>query len=412
MEALLDSLVKLLLAVGPWIVLATTFLETALFVGLVIPAEAIVLLAAVLADAHKFSLEAVLTATIVGAFLGDQVGYLLGRNIGPRAIEHLGAGKLARLWRWYEPITARLFRRHAAVSVTLARFISFVRTLMPWFAGTERMPYGRFLFYDAVGVVGWSVASVAVGYAAGASWKVVAERIGAVSAYVIGTIILLSLLIEIRRRVRIRLMRSRVLRVALTGNIASGKSSVAEVWRGLGAQIIDADVLARKAVQPGTPGYQKIVREFGKGVIDQDGVNRKALRDIVFSDPEKRHRLEAIVHPEVARLREMEELKLASAGAPIVVNDIPLLFEVDMADAFDVVVLVDAPEALRVARIVASRGLPEAEARKMVKSQMPSEQKRARSTCIIENDGTSEELVQRATEVWHNIVQERVHETH
>lgn len=195
-----------------------------------------------------------------------------------------------------------------------------------------------------------------------------------------------------------------MLRVALTGNIASGKSSVARVWARLGAPIIDADVLARRAVEPGSPALERIAQAFGPGVLEPGGgLDREAMRAIVFRDEAARRRLEAIVHPEVARLRREEEQRLEREGARIVVNDIPLLFEVGLEDEFDVVVLVDAPEAMRLERLVRDRGLDPDEARRMIAAQMPAEQKRRRSDIVIENAGTLEELEARAERVWREL---------
>lgn len=195
-----------------------------------------------------------------------------------------------------------------------------------------------------------------------------------------------------------------MLRVALTGNIASGKSSVARVWARLGAPIIDVDVLARRAVEPGSPALERIAQAFGPGVLEPGGgLDREAMRAIVFRDEAARRRLEAIVHPEVARLRREEEQRLEREGARIVVNDIPLLFEVGLEDEFDVVVLVDAPEAVRLERLVRDRGLDPDEARRMIAAQMPAEQKRRRSDIVIENAGTLEELEARAERVWREL---------
>ena len=195
-----------------------------------------------------------------------------------------------------------------------------------------------------------------------------------------------------------------MLRVALTGNIASGKSSVARDWARLGAPIIDADVLARRAVEPGSPALERIAQAFGPGVLEPGGgLDREAMRAIVFRDEAARRRLEAIVHPEVARLRREEEQRLEREGARIVVNDIPLLFEVGLEDEFDVVVLVDAPEAVRLERLVRDRGLDPDEARRMIAAQMPAEQKRRRSDIVIENAGTLEELEARAERVWREL---------
>lgn len=195
-----------------------------------------------------------------------------------------------------------------------------------------------------------------------------------------------------------------MLRVALTGNIASGKSTVARVWARHGARVIDADVLARRAVERGSPGLARVVEEFGAGVLAPDGeLDRAALRRVVFADPGARARLEAIVHPEVARLRAEEEARAAREGVGIVVNDIPLLFEVGLQDAFDLVVLVDAPVEVRLARLVELRGVEEGEARRMIEAQLPAEVKRARADYVIDNGGTLAELEARALEVWQAI---------
>jgi dephospho-CoA kinase len=184
--------------------------------------------------------------------------------------------------------------------------------------------------------------------------------------------------------------------VGLTGNIASGKSSVVNVWRALGAHVIDADVLARQAIAPGTRGEQRVRERFGT-------VERAELRAIVFRDPTRRQQLEQIIHPEVARLRAQQEAALAERGVRIVVNDIPLLFEAGLADQFDAIVVVDAPRAVRVQRIVAHRGLERAEAERMVAAQWPAEAKRASADFVIDNDGSMAELKTKAEEVWQQI---------
>jgi dephospho-CoA kinase len=195
-----------------------------------------------------------------------------------------------------------------------------------------------------------------------------------------------------------------MLRIALTGNVASGKSAVAEEWRRLGATIIDADELAREAILPGTPGHARVVERFGRSVLKADGaVDRARLRDIVFNDAAQRAELESILHPEIRRLRDQREGELAAPGTEIVVNVIPLLFEVGMEGEFDVVVLVDAPEAVRLARIVERRGLAVEEARRMVAAQMPASEKRRRATIVIDNDATLEALAQQAQTVWESI---------
>ena len=194
-------------------------------------------------------------------------------------------------------------------------------------------------------------------------------------------------------------------RVALTGNIASGKSAVADVWSRSGAAVVEADDLARRVVAPGTSGLQRVLEMFGNAVARADGsLNRGALRRIVFADPAKRQALEGVLHPEIARLRAREDARLAAAGVRVVVHVIPLLFEVGLQHDFDAVVVVDAAAAVRRQRLVEHRGLGEAEATRMIEAQMPAEQKRAQATFVIENDGTLERLEARARDVWRELV--------
>ncbi|MBI4410472.1 MAG: dephospho-CoA kinase [Gemmatimonadetes bacterium] len=199
-----------------------------------------------------------------------------------------------------------------------------------------------------------------------------------------------------------------MLRVGLTGNIASGKSTVARLWAGKGAWLIDADELARRAVAPGSQALARIVHEFGPQLLDAAGeLDRAAMRRIAFGDAEARRRLEAIVHPEVGRLRAEEERCARAAGARVVVHDIPLLFEVGLERDFDVLVLVDAPAELRLRRLMRARNLSEPEARAMLQAQMPAAEKRARADYVIQNDGTLEQLAARAEEVWQAIAPSR-----
>ena len=193
-----------------------------------------------------------------------------------------------------------------------------------------------------------------------------------------------------------------MLLVGLTGNIASGKSTVAQLFGQWGATLIDADVLARQAVDVGMPAYHAIIERWGEGVTAPDGpIDRRELRQRVFSDSEQLEALNAIVHPEVQRLRDELVDDARRRGDRIVVCDIPLLFERRLADQFDRIVLVDAPRPVRMDRLVRDRGLETAEAMKMIASQMPAELKRARADYLIDNTGTPQELEARAREVWH-----------
>lgn len=188
--------------------------------------------------------------------------------------------------------------------------------------------------------------------------------------------------------------------VGLTGNVGAGKSAVAELWRKAGVSVASADELARKAVAPGSRVLAQVVERFGAGVLDGDGaLDRDALRRIVFRDAGARRRLEEVVHPAVRWLRDDWTRAQRKAGAGVVAWEVPLLFETGMEREVDVVVLVDAPEAVRRQRIVASRGLSEAEASAVMAAQDPVAEKRRRAAFVVENGGSLEELAVRAGEV-------------
>ena len=192
--------------------------------------------------------------------------------------------------------------------------------------------------------------------------------------------------------------------VGLTGNIGSGKSTVAQLLSERGATIIDADVLARRAVEAGTDAHRAIVERWGTSILGLDGgVDRAALRRTVFSDPAELEQLNAIVHPEVERMRRDLVERARQRGDRLVVCDIPLLFESRMTDRFDRIVLVDAPRPTRHARLVRERGLRDTEAMDMIVAQMPAELKRARADLVIDNDGTLTALDQRVAEVWEEL---------
>ncbi len=195
-----------------------------------------------------------------------------------------------------------------------------------------------------------------------------------------------------------------MLNVALTGNIAAGKSTVAELFRRRGATIIDSDVLVREVQEPGTPVLASIVRRFGKEVLLPDGsLDRPKLRARVMGDEVARRALETLVHPAVARRREALVDAAWKRGDRIVISDIPLLFEVLDPEQFDVVVLVDAPHAVRRARLRALRGLSEAEADQLLAAQTPAERKRKRSDFIIDNDASLDALERRVREVYEEL---------
>src|SRR5436309_2078298 len=180
---------------------------------------------------------------------------------------------------------------------------------------------------------------------------------------------------------------------ALAGNIAAGKSTVVELFRRWGATIVDADELVRQAQAPGGEVLAAIVRRFGSDVLAPDGsLDRAALRSKVMGDQAALDALNTIVHPAVRRRRDQLAREARERGDVLVVNDIPLLFEVLDPGEFDAVLLVDAGVALRRTRLRAMRGLSNEEADRMIAAQMPAERKRPRSHFVIDNDGSVAEL--------------------
>lgn len=197
--------------------------------------------------------------------------------------------------------------------------------------------------------------------------------------------------------------------IGLTGNIASGKSAVADLFAERGATIIDADILAREAVMKGSPALDSIVARWGRSVLDAQGnLDRAALRHRVFEDQSDLDALNAIVHPEVSRRRLEEVANARARGDRVIVCVIPLLFERHLAEDFDTIILVDAPRSIRLERIVRDRKLDEAEAMKMIASQMPADLKRARADFVIENAGSREELDAEVDRVWQEIAGDSV----
>ncbi len=189
--------------------------------------------------------------------------------------------------------------------------------------------------------------------------------------------------------------------VGLTGNIASGKSTVARLLSERGATIIDADMLARRTVDPGTPAHAAIVQRWGSTVVSADGtIDREALRRIVFKAPDELEALNEIVHPHVRALRDELIEQARERGDQIVVCDIPLLFERGLVEEFDRIVLVDAPREVRLERLVRERKLEHADAMDMITAQMPSELKRARANYVIENTSTLQVLSERVEVMW------------
>jgi dephospho-CoA kinase len=195
-----------------------------------------------------------------------------------------------------------------------------------------------------------------------------------------------------------------MLNLALTGNIGAGKSEVVRRFREWGATVIDADQLAREAQAPGSEVLRAIVGRFGRGVLLPSGeLDRAALRGLVMGNDEALAALNGIVHPAVRRRREELLAEARARGDAVVISDIPLLFEAADPDAFDLVVLVDAPADQRRARLVRDRRLSAEEADRMIRAQIPSERKRERADLVIENDGTLDALDRAARAAWEEI---------
>ena len=195
-----------------------------------------------------------------------------------------------------------------------------------------------------------------------------------------------------------------MLNVALTGNAAAGKSTVARWFADWGATIIDSDALVAEAQEPGSETLAALTRQFGVSIIQPDGaLDRAALRRIVLADSSAMAALNAIVHPAVQTRRNELADEAYRRGDRILVSDIPLLFEVLDPTSFDLVVLVEAPNSVRRKRLL-ERGLSEREADQLMKSQLPSERKRARSDIVIANRGSLDELENATREAWEVIL--------
>ena len=190
--------------------------------------------------------------------------------------------------------------------------------------------------------------------------------------------------------------------VALTGGVAAGKTTVTDILAARGARVIDADILARAAVQPGSPALQGIQEKFGADVLDSTGsLNREALGKLIFHDPDAREALNAIVHPRVRELYEAE-LSAIQAETPdaVVVYAVPLLAEARSVSEFDAVIVAHAPEEVRLARLQEHRGFSEEDARARVGSQVSDEARLAMADSVVDCSGSLEETRSAAHELF------------
>ena len=194
--------------------------------------------------------------------------------------------------------------------------------------------------------------------------------------------------------------RAPVLSVAVTGNIASGKSSVLRAWARAGVPVISADDLARAVVEPGTAGLREVVGAFGEEVLAPDGqLDRALLRRRVFRDEDARRKLESILHPRIRDLREEWLREQGRRGVELVAAEIPLLFETGYARGVDVTIVVDAPPAVRLDRLVRLRGLDAEEAARIMSTQADAAETGPMADHVIPNGGTPADLEERALEL-------------
>ncbi|MBP7898238.1 MAG: dephospho-CoA kinase [Candidatus Planktophila sp.] len=185
--------------------------------------------------------------------------------------------------------------------------------------------------------------------------------------------------------------------IALTGGIGAGKSTVAQFFSELGANVVDADHLARIAIERGSEGFDEVVARFGETILANGDINRKALAEIVFSDPSAKSDLEGIIHPRVQKL--FAQALIDNDPATNLIYEIPLLVETDAASKFDFIVTVEADEELRSERLLA-RGMFISDIKARLANQAPSEARRAIADAVIVNDGDEDHLLRQVENLW------------
>jgi dephospho-CoA kinase len=189
--------------------------------------------------------------------------------------------------------------------------------------------------------------------------------------------------------------------IGLTGGIATGKSSIARFFQAKGALVIDADQLAREAVEPGSRGLAEVIAAFGEGVLAADGrLDRQRLGALVFSDSRKRRQLEGILHPEIKRLAEERIARAAGRGQRVLFYMAPLLIEAGATDRVDEVWVVTVRPEVQLERLVLRDGISRDEAQRIIDSQMPLAEKEKQGRVVIDNSGTPEETSRRLAEIW------------
>jgi dephospho-CoA kinase len=188
--------------------------------------------------------------------------------------------------------------------------------------------------------------------------------------------------------------------VGLTGGVGSGKSTVSMMLRDLGALVVDADEAAHAVYEPGTPGFEAVIREFGDYYVRDGRIDRQRLGELVFKDAASRRRLNAIVHPLVREWMAAKTAEAVERGAEVIVQDVPLLFENGLERLYSSVVLVYVPEAMQLERLVHGRGFTPERARAVIASQVPIEEKRRRAHHVIDNSGSTEQTRAQVVQLW------------
>jgi dephospho-CoA kinase len=188
--------------------------------------------------------------------------------------------------------------------------------------------------------------------------------------------------------------------IGLTGGAGSGKSTVAMTLRDLGALVVDADEAAHAVYEPGTPGFEAVIREFGDYYVRDGRIDRQRLGELVFKDAASRRRLNAIVHPLVREWMAARTAEAAQRGAEVVVQDVPLLFENGLERLYSSVVVVYVPEATQLERLIHGRGFTPERAQAVIAAQVPIEEKRRRAHHVIDNSGTIEQTRAQVEQVW------------
>ncbi len=198
-------------------------------------------------------------------------------------------------------------------------------------------------------------------------------------------------------------VRKKSIIVGVTGQLATGKSTVAAILADLGAGVINADLLAHRALRPGEHCFKKVVRIFGPELVMHGQIDRKKLADIVFNNPPELKKLEAIIHPVVIRETRKQILLLKKAGKPVIVLDVPLLFETGMDQLVDVTIVVKVNKKLQMTRCLKQHHLIRAQALQRIRRQWSMTQKVQRADIIVENGGTIKETEKLVKEIWEMI---------